>query len=121
VLEAEREEFLRQFKSQLVEAHGNVLGAPEAACRLAENHQAEPANAEICCACYERLQERVDVCEAALQIDVSEAAQIVYDAVWADASDPSKTYQNAAAALLTELRKRAGVSAAMGPFQPIEH
>jgi hypothetical protein len=105
----------------LVEAHGSVLGAAETACRLAENHPGELANAEICGGCYERLQERVDVCEAALQIDPTEAAQIVYDAVWADASDPSKTYQNAAAALLTELRKRAGISAAVGPFQPIEH
>jgi hypothetical protein len=38
----------------------------------------------------------VDVCEAALHIDLKEAAQIVYDAVWADPSDPSKTYINAA-------------------------
>ena len=48
VLEAEREEFLRQFKSQLVEAHANALNAPEAACRLAENHQGAPASAEVC-------------------------------------------------------------------------
>jgi hypothetical protein len=119
VLEAEREEFLRQFKSQLVEAHANA-GAPEAACGLVENHQGSPAHAEVCGRCYERVQERLDLCEAALQIDLKEAAQIVYDAVWADASDPSKTYQNAAGALLTELRKRAGISAAMGAFQPRE-
>jgi hypothetical protein len=61
----------------------------------------------------------VDVCEAALHMDVKEAAQIVYDAVWADPSDPSKTYTNAASALLAELRKRAGVSTMMGPFQPL--
>lgn len=120
VLEAEREEFLRQFKSQLVEAHANALSAPEAACRIAENHQGAPGTAEVCGRCYERVQERLDACEAALQIDLKEAAQIVYDAVWADASDPSKTYQNAAGALLTELRKRAGISAAMGAFQPLE-
>ena len=57
----------------------------------------------------------------ALQIDLKEAAQIIYDAVWSDPSDPSKTYQNAAGALLTELRKRAGISAVLGPFQPLEH
>jgi hypothetical protein len=118
LLEAEREEFLRQFKSQLVEAHANALSAP---CRLDENHKGAPASAEVCGRCYERVQERLDVCEAALQIDVKEAAQIVYDAVWADASDPSKTYENAAAALLTELRKRAGISALLAPFQPLEH
>ena len=121
LLEAEREEFLRQFKSQLVEAHANALNAPEAACQLEENHKGGPATAEICGRCYERVQERLDLCEAALLIDLKDAAQIVYDAVWADASDPSKTYQNAAGALLTELRKRAGISGVMGPFQPLEH
>ena len=77
--------------------------------------------AEICQACYERLQERVDIFEAALHLDLKEAAQIIYDAVWADPSDPSKTYQNAASALLTELRKRAGMTTVLGPFQPLSH
>ena len=48
--------------------------------------------------------------EAALHIDLKEAAQIVYDAVWSDPSDPSKTYQNAAQALLSELRQRSGIT-----------
>src|SRR4029077_7171056 len=39
-------------------------------------------------------------------LDLKEAAQIVYDAVWSDPSDPRKTYQNAAQALLTELCER---------------
>ena len=77
--------------------------------------------ADVCTACYERIQERLDVCEAALHIDLKEAAQIIYDAVWADPSDPGKTYQNAASALLTELRKRAGITAVLGPFQPLTH
>jgi hypothetical protein len=38
--------------------------------------------------------------------------------VWADSSDPSKTYANAAQALLTELRKRAGVSTVLTSLQP---
>jgi len=59
--------------------------------------------------------------EAALHMDLKEATQLVYDAVWSDASDPSKTYQNAAQALLTELRKRAGISLLMGPLQPLPH
>ena len=45
-------------------------------------------------------------------------AQIIYEAVWADPSDPTKTYTNAASALLSELRKRSGVSTLLGPFQP---
>jgi hypothetical protein len=120
-LEREREEFLRQFKSQLIEAHGEVADALAPICRLGENHPGEPGVAEVCTSCYERLQERFDVCEASLHIDLKEAAQIIYDAVWADPSDPGKTYQNAAGALLTELRKRAGIAALLGPFQPLKH
>jgi hypothetical protein len=63
----------------------------------------------------------VDVLEAALHMDVKEAAQIVYDAVWADPSDPGQTYQNAASALLNELRKHAGITAVRGPFHPLTH
>ena len=121
VVEQEREEFLRQFKSQLMEAHAEVVNAPESFCKFGEHHSGEPASAEICQACYERLQERVDVFEAALHLELKEAAQIIYDAVWADPSDPSKTYQNAASALLTELRKRAGMTTVLGPFQPLSH
>lgn len=120
-VEQEREEFLRQFKSQLLEAHAQVTSAPESICTLGEHHTGEPAPAEICKACYERLQERLDVCEAALHLDLKEAAQIIYDAVWADPSDPSKTYQNAASALLSELRKRTGMNSLLGPFHPLSH
>ena len=120
-IEQEREEFLKQFKSQLLEAHANVASTPGATCSVGEHHAEEPAGAEVCKACYERLQERLDICEAALHLDQKEAAQIVYDAVWADASDPNKTYQNAANALLTELRKRAGLNSVLGPFHPLPH
>jgi len=121
VVEQEREEFLRQFKSQLLEAHAEVANAPESVCKFSEHHSGEPAHAEVCQACFERLQERVDIFEAALHLDLKEAAQIIYDAVWADPSDPSKTYQNAASALLAELRKRAGMTGVLGPFQSLSH
>lgn len=121
MVEQEREEFLRQFKSQLLEAHAEVVNAPESICKFAEQHTDAAATAEICEACYERLQERLDVFEAAFHIELKEAAQIIYDAVWADPSDPNKTYQNAASALMTELRKRAGMTAVLGPFQPLSH
>lgn len=120
-VEQEREEFLRQFKSQLLEAHAEVVAGPESMCTLGEHHTGEPAPAEVCKHCYERLQERQDVCEAALHMDLKEAAQIIYDAVWADPSDPSKTYQNAANALLSELRKRSGMNSLRGPFHPLSH
>lgn len=121
IVEQEREEFLRQFKSQLLAAHAEAANAPEAACKFGEQHGGDPARAEVCQACYEHLQERADILEAALHLDLKEAAQIIYDAVWADASDPGKTYQNAANALLTELRKRAGMTTVLGPFQPLSH
>jgi len=121
VVEQEREEFLRQFKSQLLEVHAEVMNPPESTCKFTEHHPGEAGKAEVCTGCHDRLQERLDVCEAALHMDVKEAAQIVYDAVWADPSDPGKTYQNAASALLSELRKRAGITSLLGPFQPLAH
>ena len=85
-------------------------------CNRQENHLSAPVPATICQECFDRLQERVDVLEAATHMDLREAAQIVYDAVWADPSDPGKTYTNAANALMTELRKRAGLSTLLGPL-----
>jgi hypothetical protein len=118
VVDQEREAFLKQFKSQLFAAHAEVSNAPMV-CALAEHDVESAEAASICRPCYDRLQERVDVCEAALHMDLKEAAQIIYDAVWADPSDPSKTYTNAANALLIELRKRSGVSSLLGPFHPL--
>jgi hypothetical protein len=117
-VEKEREEFLKQFKSQLFAAHAGAAGAPTV-CGLDENHAQGQEAASVCKPCYDRMQDRIDVLEAALHIDLKEAAQIVYDAVWADPSDPSKTYTNAASALITELRKRSGVSSMLGPFHPL--
>ena len=54
-------------------------------------------------------------------MDLKEAAQVIYDAVWADTSDSNKTYQNAAQALLGELRKRAGMKLVLGRMQPLAH
>ena len=120
-LEQEREEFLRQFKSQILAAHVEATTAAAPTCHFADNHPGEPEVAEVCKPCYEKLQERLDVCEAALHMDMKEAAQIIYDAVWADPSDPSKTYRNAASAILTEMRRRAGITSLLGPFQALTH
>jgi hypothetical protein len=118
-LEKEREEFLKQFKAQASERHAQAANAPAPACSADGHRSDESATAEVCKACYENLQERLDICEAALHIELKEAAQIIYDAVWADPSDPNKTYQNAAHALLTELRKRAGINSLKSAFQPL--
>lgn len=120
-LEAERERFLKEFKSQLYAAHTQINAAASFRCSLEQNHNSSYEAAEICKPCYDRLQERADQMEAALHIDLKEAAQIVFDAVWADPSDPSKTYLNAAQALLTELRKRAGINMLLTTHQPYKH
>jgi len=120
-LDEERERFLREFKAKLYAAHMQINPSAQLRCSMAEeaDHAHDPAS--ICNSCYDRLQERVDLVEAALHMDLREATQIVYDAVWSDTSDSNKTYQNAAQALLTELRKRAGVDLVMGPLQRLPH
>jgi hypothetical protein len=119
-LEEERERFLKEFKSHLT---ASELESDAAAhdCTLSENHLNNPESARICQGCYDHLQERMDLMEAALHMDLKDASQIIYDAVWSDPSDPNKTYQNAAQALLMELRKRAGVKLVLGPLQPLPH
>ncbi len=117
-LEREREQFLKEFKAQLFAAHTQLNTATSFRCTLEKNHAESSEPAAICKSCYAKLQQEAGRLEAALHIDLKEAAQIVYEAVWADSSDPSKTYANAAQALLTELRKRAGVNTVMSTLQP---
>jgi RNA polymerase subunit RPABC4/transcription elongation factor Spt4 len=117
-LEAERDRFLSEFNAQMnASPLPPDLPVPAMHCSHIENHASAPEPATICQGCYDRLQERVDVLEAALHMDITEAAQVIYDAVWADPSDPSKTYLNAAQSLLTELRRRSGVPQVFGPLQ----
>jgi hypothetical protein len=117
-LEEERERFLQEFQAQVLASQG-TLNPAVSRCGRAENHPESPELATVCQGCYDQLQERVDVLEAALHMDVKEAAQIVYDAVWANPADPNQTYQNAANALLSELRKRSGVTPTFRPLQPM--
>jgi hypothetical protein len=118
-LEEERERFLHDFNAQVVAAPlpADSL-TPAMHCNRHENHLNSPEPAHVCQACYDLLQERIDVLEAAMHMDLHEAAQIVYDAVWSDPSDPSKTYQNAAQALLIELRRRSAIPQVFGQLQP---
>ena len=120
-LEEERERFLKEFRSELFSANMQINAAASFRCSLEENHAGSAEPAAICKGCYDHLQEKADQMEAAMHIDVKEAAQIVYDAVWADPSDPAKTYQNAASALLTEIRKRAGINIVLTTLQPYQH
>jgi hypothetical protein len=117
----ERERFLREFKAQVYASHMQISTGAGTRCALDENHADGHEPAAICRVCYDRQQERVDSLEAALHLDLKEATEIVYQAVWADSSDPSKTYQNAAQALLAELRRRGGITLVFGPLQPLQH
>jgi hypothetical protein len=132
-LEEERERFLREFKAQVYASDGQI-GAqingeidtqigPSAglACSVEASHEGAFEPATVCQDCYSRLQQRVDLLEAALHMDLKEATQVVYEAVWSEPSDPSKTYHNAAQAILGALRKRAGISAVLGPLKPLAH
>ena len=119
VLEQERERFLEEFKSQVQAGEMQINASESFGCGLEENHRGGFEPATVCQGCYEHLRERADLAEAALLIDVKEAAQLVYDAVWSDPSDPSKTYQNAARALLNELHRRAGISVVLGPLKTL--
>jgi hypothetical protein len=120
-LEEERERFLREFRSHISGTEMQINASESYACSRTENHPGGFEAASVCQSCYDHLQERLDLLEAALHIDTKAAAQLVYDAVWSDPSDPSKTYQNAAQALLNEIHKRAGISSILGPLQPRPH
>ncbi|HUK23005.1 MAG TPA: hypothetical protein VLV49_00395 [Terriglobales bacterium] len=120
-LEAERERFLREFKSQLSGQAMQINASESYCCNRIQSHAGGMEPAAVCQSCYDQLRARIDLLEAALHMDMKAAAQLVYDAVWADPSDPTKTYQNAAQALLGELHRRAGISAVLGPLQPRTH
>jgi hypothetical protein len=120
-IDEERERFLKEYKSQMFAAHTQIDPVASFGCSLADNHNDSYEPASVCKGCYERVEQRADQIEAALHMDLKEAAQIVHDAVWADPSNPSKTYQNAAQALLTEVRRRAGIEVVLTTLQPYTH
>jgi hypothetical protein len=112
------QDILRDLKSQL---SANSQAAPaQTRCRFAGDEPAHKS-ASVCKTCYEDLEERLDLYEAALHMDLNEAAQVIYDAVWADTSDSNKTYLNAARALLAEVRKRAGLNVVLSSMQTLPH
>jgi hypothetical protein len=120
-LDGEREPFLREFKAKVFDAHRQIHPSSHQACALARPEDSGHEPAEVCKGCYAQLQSRLDRFEAALHMDLNEASQVVYDAVWADPSDAGKTYRNAAQALLTVLRKRAGIRMVLGSQQFLPH
>ena len=117
----DRERFLKELKSQAFASHTQINAAATFRCVLEHQHSGASEPAAVCHSCYGEARQQADRLEAALHMDTREAAKIVYDAVWADTSDPNSTYLNAATALLSELRKRAGVGLLLGANQPLAH
>jgi hypothetical protein len=120
-LDNDRERFLKELKSQAFASHTQINAAATFRCVLEHQHNGSSEPAAVCHSCYSELKQSADRMEAALHMDSKEAAQLVYEAVWADTSDPNKTYQNVAASLLGELRRRAGIGLLLGSNQPLAH
>src|SRR5207245_6803003 len=66
-LKEERDPFPKEFKSRLVFAHRQINTSFR--CSLEENHQGGHEPAAICRRCYDQLQEKADLMEAALHMD----------------------------------------------------
>ena len=120
-IDDERERLLKELKSQAFAAHTQINAAATFRCVLEHQHTGATEPAAVCHSCYSESRQQADRLEAALHMDAKEAAKIVYEAVWADTSDPNKTYLNAANALLSELHKRAGIGLLLGTNQPLAH
>jgi Predicted membrane protein len=120
-IDDERERFLKELKSHAFASHTQMDPVATFRCVLDHQHTGAVEPAAVCHSCYSEAKQQVDRMEAAFYMDPKEAAKIVYDAVWADTSDSNKTYLNAATALLTELKKRAGMGLLMGSHQTLTH
>jgi hypothetical protein len=124
VLRCDEEDERVRFESRLLLcAHTEEIDAGHTSpCILGENHNLRSEHASICVSCYNRLHEKLALMEAALLIDLGEATQIVYEAVWANppTAAPKRTYQSAAQALLNKLCQRAGIAASMCGVTPSE-
>jgi hypothetical protein len=120
-IDDDRERFLKELKSQAFASHTQINAAATFRCVLEHLHSGATEPAAVCHSCYSEVRQQADRMEAAFHMDAKEAAKIVYEAVWADTSDPNTTYLNAAKALLSELHKRAGIGLLLGANQPLAH
>jgi hypothetical protein len=118
-IDDDRERFLKELKSQAFASHTQINAAATFRCVLQHQHSGATEPAAVCHNCYSEVRQQADRMEAALRMDEKEAAKIVYEAVWADTSDPNTTYLNAAKAVLSELRQRAGLGLMLGANQSL--
>ena len=61
----------------------------------------------------------LDLCNLEQTDPFERNCPVIYDSVWSDPSDPSKTYHNAAQAVLAKLHRRAGITAMLESHQPL--
>ena len=120
-IDPQRERLLKEIKSEAFASHTQINAAAAFHCVLKHQHSGANEPAAVCHTCYSDARRQADLMEAALHIDAKDAAQIVYEAVWADTSDPNATYLNAAKALLSALHKRAGIGLLLGDHRPLAH
>jgi hypothetical protein len=120
-IDSERERLLKELKSEAFASHTQINATATFRCVLSHQHSGASEPAAVCHTCYSEVRQQADRMEAALHLDVKEAAKIVYDAVWADTSDPNASYYNAARALLSELRNRAGIGLLLSTHKPLAH
>jgi hypothetical protein len=109
-VEEQRERRLREFKSQALPDSTELSSRVISCCKRQQHHPSTMEVATVCQACYDRIEERLDILKAVLEMDVKDAAEVIYKAAWSDPSDPSKSYENAAQAMLSELKKRSGIT-----------
>lgn len=128
-IDEERERMLKELKSQAFASHTQINTVPEIGvsptatfqCVLKHQHSGAGEPAAVCHSCYSGVRQKADLMEAALHMDPKDGAKIVYEAVWADTSDPNVTYLNAAKAILSELQQRSGIRLLLGKNQPLAH
>lgn len=120
-IDEERERLLKELKSQAFASHTQINTTATFNCVLKHQHSGTMEPAAVCHSCYSEERQKADRLEAALHMDVRDAAKIVYAAVWSDTSDPNVTYLNAAKALLSELQSRAGIGLLLGTNQSLAH
>jgi hypothetical protein len=120
-IDSERERLLKELKSEAFATHTQINAPATFRCVLSHQHSGASEPAAVCHTCYSEVRQQADRMEAALHLDVKEAAKIVYDAVWADTSDPNASYFNAARALMSELRHRAGIGMLLSTHKPLAH
>ena len=120
-IDPNRERLLKEIKSEAFASHTQINAAAAFHCVLKHQHTGANEPAAVCHTCYSDARRQADLMEAALHMDPKSAAQIMYEAVWADTSDPNATYLNAAKALLSELHRRAGIGLLLGNPRPLAH